>query len=147
MQVALEPGLMATAVGLRGHPTHHLTDKGLALKSVIIALTKWGDRSAAPDGPPIMYEHDGYGGHVRRAVLREMCGESSAREGYGPKDRCAGKTSGATEGPAGHGWEQLHSVLDLRGANNGKQSFNRATREVHIVTERFQAGPNQVANS
>ncbi|MBW3553888.1 MAG: helix-turn-helix transcriptional regulator [Gemmatimonadetes bacterium] len=48
----VESGLMATADGPGGHPTYHLTEKGLDFKPVIIALTEWGDRWAAPEGAP-----------------------------------------------------------------------------------------------
>ncbi|MEU6584613.1 helix-turn-helix domain-containing protein [Nocardia sp. NPDC046763] len=50
-----------------GHPEYRLTAKGLDLEPVILALTEWGDRWAAPDGPPITYRHTGCDGkvHVR----------------------------------------------------------------------------------
>ncbi len=64
-----------------GHPTYHLTEKGLDFKPVIIALTEWGDRWAAPDGPPIVYEHEGCGGHVRSELVCERCGERPRPEG------------------------------------------------------------------
>src|SRR6266540_2386440 len=54
---------------LAGDPDTHeyvLTSKGLDLQPVIIALTAWGDRWAAPDGPPIVYEHQGCGGDVHQ---------------------------------------------------------------------------------
>src|SRR5687768_5570349 len=69
-------GLMATSDGSDGHPAYQLTEKGLGLKPVIIALTEWGDRWAAPDGPPIVYEHAGCGGQVRHALYCEKCAES-----------------------------------------------------------------------
>ncbi|MFE3058825.1 winged helix-turn-helix transcriptional regulator [Nocardia sp. NPDC059091] len=47
-----------------GHPEYLLTAKGLDLKPVILALTDWGDRWAAPDGPPVTYRHTGCGGKV-----------------------------------------------------------------------------------
>jgi DNA-binding HxlR family transcriptional regulator len=50
-----------------------LTCKGLDLQPVIIALTEWGDRWAAPQGPPIIYEHDGCGGRVHQRLNCEDC--------------------------------------------------------------------------
>ena len=50
-----------------------LTRKGLELQPVIIALTEWGDRWAAPQGPPIYYEHEGCGGHVRQHLSCDNC--------------------------------------------------------------------------
>jgi DNA-binding HxlR family transcriptional regulator len=34
-----------------------LTEKGRDFAPVLVALTQWGDRWAAPDGPPILYRH------------------------------------------------------------------------------------------
>ena len=72
----VETGLMATAGGSDGHQTYHLTKKGLDFKPVIIALTEWGDRWAAPDGAPIVYEHEGCGGRVRHELYCRKCEES-----------------------------------------------------------------------
>jgi DNA-binding HxlR family transcriptional regulator len=70
----VESGLMETRED-GGAPTYHLTKKGLDFKTAIIALTEWGDRWAAPDGPPIIYEHEGCGGRVRLALNCRKCGE------------------------------------------------------------------------
>jgi hypothetical protein len=67
---------MAVAPGAQGHPEYHLTDRGLDFKPVIIALTEWGDRWAAPDGPPIVYEHDACGGRVVTRLECERCGDT-----------------------------------------------------------------------
>jgi DNA-binding HxlR family transcriptional regulator len=72
----VETGLMATSGGPGGHPTYHLTDKGLDFKPVIVALTRWGDRWAAPDGPPIVYEHAGCGGRVGYELSCDKCEET-----------------------------------------------------------------------
>jgi hypothetical protein len=53
-----------------------LTDKGLDLKPVVIALTEWGDRWAAPDGPPVTYEHEDCRGHVVLKMVCTGCGQS-----------------------------------------------------------------------
>ncbi|WP_460358211.1 winged helix-turn-helix transcriptional regulator [Actinoallomurus acanthiterrae] len=53
---------------------YRLTTKGLDLQSVIVALTEWGDRWAAPSGPPILYRHDGCGGHVCQKLYCADCG-------------------------------------------------------------------------
>jgi DNA-binding HxlR family transcriptional regulator len=47
-----------------GHHEYVLTDKGMDLQPVIIALTAWGDHWAAPDGPPIIYRHEDCGERV-----------------------------------------------------------------------------------
>ncbi|SFA81672.1 transcriptional regulator, HxlR family [Amycolatopsis marina] len=65
-----------------------LTEKGRELGTVIVALTEWGDRWAAPQGPPILYEHEGCGGPVHVRVCCEDCGLQPAAADvvavYGP---------------------------------------------------------------
>jgi DNA-binding HxlR family transcriptional regulator len=74
----VEDGLMTALPGPAGHAEYRLTEKGLDFKPVIIALTQWGDRWAAPDGPPIVYQHDECGGQVRARLHCEKCGERVA---------------------------------------------------------------------
>jgi DNA-binding HxlR family transcriptional regulator len=66
--------LMTVSPTPAGHGEYHLTEKGLAFKHVLVALTEWGDRWAAPDGPPIQYEHEHCGGHVRASLRCDDCG-------------------------------------------------------------------------
>ena len=66
-------GLMTVSPTPAGHGEYRLTEKGLAFKHVLVALTEWGDRWAAPDGPPIEYQHDGCGGHVRSVLRCDGC--------------------------------------------------------------------------
>ncbi len=51
---------------------YRLTAKGVDLWPVIVALLKWGDRHAAPDGPPVTLVHKQCGGEVddRRRCMR-----------------------------------------------------------------------------
>lgn len=73
-----------------------LTAKGLDLQPVIIALSAWGDRWAAPDGPPILYSHEGCGGLVHQHIECERC---LAR--VGPGELAAGPGPGMpSEAPA-----------------------------------------------
>ena len=58
-----------------GHAEYVLTSKGLDLQPVIIALTEWGDRWAAPDGPPVAFEHHDCGGPVALKLQCTRCGE------------------------------------------------------------------------
>ncbi len=55
-----------------------LTPKGRELGLVVIALSEWGDRWAAPNGPPIRYEHDECGGPVHLATTCRTCGDAPA---------------------------------------------------------------------
>ena len=50
-----------------------LTEKGRALAPALIALTEWGDRWAAPDGPPILYRHT-CGSDISHQVVCATCG-------------------------------------------------------------------------
>jgi DNA-binding HxlR family transcriptional regulator len=51
-----------------------LTEKGRDLGPALIALTQWGDRWAAPDGPPILYHHKTCGSAVHHQVVCDTCG-------------------------------------------------------------------------
>lgn len=86
-------GLMTAAPGPAGYAEYRLTDKGLDFKPVIIALTQWGDRWSAPDGPPIVYEHDQCGGHVGAHLRCDSCGEALQ-----PRDVIARKTAAMARG-------------------------------------------------
>jgi DNA-binding HxlR family transcriptional regulator len=57
-----------------------LTDKGRELQPVIIALTHWGDRWAAPDGPPVILRHTNCGGEVHQQTICDDCGQPVAIE-------------------------------------------------------------------
>ena len=60
------------------HPEHYeylLTGKGRDLAPVIVALTAWGDQHAAPNGPPISYEHTTCGGPIRQQIRCDTCAQ------------------------------------------------------------------------
>ena len=50
------------------------TEKGLDLAPALMALARWGDRWAAPDGPPILFRHAPCGSPVSVGVTCETCG-------------------------------------------------------------------------
>jgi DNA-binding HxlR family transcriptional regulator len=54
---------------------YKLTAKGRDLWPVVVALLKWGDRHAAPEGPPVVLRHNGCGGEVDD---RRRCGKCGA---------------------------------------------------------------------
>ena len=56
------------------HVDYLLTEKGRHLAPVIIALTVWGDRWAAPDGPPVLFVHENCGGAVHLEKRCRTCG-------------------------------------------------------------------------
>ncbi len=62
-----------------------LTDKGLDLWPTVVALMKWGDRYAPPEGgPAVVIEHRGCGGAVDEHRICEKCGARlQARDAVG----------------------------------------------------------------
>ena len=52
-----------------------LTDKGRDLAPALVALTEWGDRWAAPEGPPIVLTHTPCGGSVTPEIVCGRCGQ------------------------------------------------------------------------
>ena len=53
---------------------YRLTDKGRDLWPVVHALVTWGDRYAAPDGPPRRFYHRDCGGEVTDRRTCARCG-------------------------------------------------------------------------
>jgi DNA-binding HxlR family transcriptional regulator len=81
----VEAGLMETT----SDNEYVLTSRGLDLQPVIIALTEWGDRWAAPQGPPMIYEHEDCGGRIHQHLTCDKCdappvpGQVTAQPGPG----------------------------------------------------------------
>jgi DNA-binding HxlR family transcriptional regulator len=73
LDLFVSEGLMTVLPVSSGYGEYHLTEKGLDFKPVIIALTEWGDRWAAPEGPPISYQHAQCGGRVRSLLYCDRC--------------------------------------------------------------------------
>jgi DNA-binding HxlR family transcriptional regulator len=61
-----------------GHAEYVLTQRGLDLMPVIVALTDWGDRWEAPQGRPVVFEHQGCGGRVKQRLFCSGCGQRVA---------------------------------------------------------------------
>ena len=59
----------------KGQNEYVLTEKGRDFIPAIVALTSWGDRWAAPDGPPIIYEHETCGGEVQVQLHCSSCND------------------------------------------------------------------------
>ena len=53
-----------------------LTARGRDLEPVILALSAWGDKWAAPDGAPIVYRHSRCESPVHLELPCDTCGES-----------------------------------------------------------------------
>lgn len=73
----VDDGLMSRQPEATGsaYQEYVLTEKGRQLQSVIIALTHWGDRWAAPDGPPVVLRHADCGGEVHQQTVCDDCGQ------------------------------------------------------------------------
>src|ERR1700722_1386787 len=85
---------------------YRLTSKGLDLWPVIVELLRWGDRYAAPSGPPIVLRHKDCGGELGGHRICTRCGEllevGDVRAEAGPGFGARGGTkssSGAAAGP------------------------------------------------
>ncbi|MDD7967449.1 winged helix-turn-helix transcriptional regulator [Actinomycetospora lemnae] len=74
-------GFVAAGIMARDGDEYLLTPQGRELVAVVVALTAWGDRYLAPDGPPILYTHATCGGAVAQHLVCATCGEvDDARE-------------------------------------------------------------------
>jgi DNA-binding HxlR family transcriptional regulator len=80
LDLFVSEGLMEVAPAQSGYGEYSLTQKGLEIVPVIVALTEWGDRWQARQGPPIEYEHDRCGGHVRSVLHCDDCRNEVAAE-------------------------------------------------------------------
>ncbi len=72
----VDEGLMER-VPYQERPVRHeyrLTDKGRDLWPVLMAMLSWGDKYAAPEGPPTRVEHQGCGGAINDRRICERCG-------------------------------------------------------------------------
>jgi DNA-binding HxlR family transcriptional regulator len=79
----VEAGVL-TKVPYSDHPPRYdyrLTDKGRDLWPVLTAMRQWGDKYAAPDGPPMKMKHKGCGRFVDAVMTCSHCGEE-----MGPRD-------------------------------------------------------------
>jgi DNA-binding HxlR family transcriptional regulator len=52
---------------------YRITQKGLDFEKVLVALTAWGDKWSAPDGPPIQYHHADCGGPINIELRCSDC--------------------------------------------------------------------------
>lgn len=60
---------------------YRLSDKGIDLWPVLTALRQWGDKYAAPMGPPVEIVHRGCGEVAHAEMVCDCCGER-----MGPRD-------------------------------------------------------------
>lgn len=60
---------------VRTRHRYRLTEKGLDLYPVLMALREWGDKYMADEGPPLRVRHKGCGGEPRINLRCDRCGE------------------------------------------------------------------------
>lgn len=60
---------------VRTREEYRLTEKGLDLYPVLMAMREWGDKHMAPEGAPIVVSHRDCGGEVQARLTCERCGE------------------------------------------------------------------------
>jgi DNA-binding HxlR family transcriptional regulator len=60
---------------VRTRDRYRLTEMGLDLYPVLMALREWGDRYLAEDGPPARIRHKGCGGEPTLELRCSACGE------------------------------------------------------------------------
>uniref|UniRef100_UPI003F4958A6 winged helix-turn-helix transcriptional regulator n=1 Tax=Nonomuraea bangladeshensis TaxID=404385 RepID=UPI003F4958A6 len=77
----VEEGLMERRPVAAARGPYHdyvLTDMGRELLPVVVALTHWGDRWAAPGDPPVVFRHADCGGAVHQQAVCQDCGQPVA---------------------------------------------------------------------
>lgn len=69
---------------------YRLTDKGRDLWPVLTTMRQWGDKHAAPDGPPLRLRHAGCARFTSAVLVCDKCGEPlnsrNVRAQAGPGD-------------------------------------------------------------
>ena len=78
LKLLTDEGVLAK-VAYQDRPTRHeyrLTEKGLALHPVVMAIVHWGDRYyAGPEGAPLLHRHKSCGHDFHPVVTCSECGE------------------------------------------------------------------------
>ena len=91
LQTLVEAGILERRL-YQEHPARYeyrLTEKGIDLWPVLMALVHWGDKYLADNGPPVIIEHKNCGGLVDDHLMCERCGarltarDAVPREGPG----------------------------------------------------------------
>jgi DNA-binding HxlR family transcriptional regulator len=84
LEKLVEVGVLRREV-YQERPVRHeyrLTEKGSDLWPVLTAMRQWGDRHAAPDGPPLQLRHRSCG-HLAEPMLHcPTCGEEVGARDY-----------------------------------------------------------------
>jgi DNA-binding HxlR family transcriptional regulator len=77
LQTLVDAGILERRL-YQEHPARYeyrLTEKGIDLWPVLMALVHWGDKYLAENGPPVLIEHRDCGGAVNDHLMCERCGK------------------------------------------------------------------------
>jgi len=77
LQTLVDAGILERRL-YQEHPARYeyrLTEKGIDLWPVLMALVHWGDKYLAEGGPPVLIEHRDCGGVVDDHLMCERCGK------------------------------------------------------------------------
>jgi DNA-binding HxlR family transcriptional regulator len=77
LQTLVDAGILERRL-YQEHPARYeyrLTEKGIDLWPVLMALVHWGDKYVAENGPPVIIEHKNCGGLVNDHLMCERCGQ------------------------------------------------------------------------
>jgi DNA-binding HxlR family transcriptional regulator len=123
-----------------------LTEKGRDLWPALTALRQWGDKWAAPGGPPVVVEHRGCGARAPLVLVCAKCGEQVGprdvevhRQAHGrADDKSALKRAGANSTllakplPARHNEREISKTprSERRGARSVRKSPRKAVAAV-----------------
>ncbi|WP_042382732.1 winged helix-turn-helix transcriptional regulator [Streptacidiphilus melanogenes] len=64
---------------------YRLTDKGLAVYPILMAIRDWGDAYMAPDGPPVRYRHRDCTGEAHVTLACDACGDTMTARDVTPE--------------------------------------------------------------
>jgi len=112
----VEQGILQR-VRYQDHPPrfdYELTGKGRDLFPVLTAMRQWGDRWAAPEGPPVLIVHDSCGQVSEGVLTCSACGEELTAAGIHriPGPGAPSPTGTAEPGPRRPGARPLAGSTD-----------------------------------
>jgi DNA-binding HxlR family transcriptional regulator len=88
LQTLVDAGILERRL-YQEHPARYeyrLTEKGIDLWPVLMALVRWGDKYLAENGPPVIIEHKNCGGLVDDHLMCERCGASLGARDCVPRE-------------------------------------------------------------
>jgi DNA-binding HxlR family transcriptional regulator len=88
LQTLVDAGILERRL-YQEHPARYeyrLTEKGIDLWPVLMALVHWGDKYVAENGPPVIIEHKNCGGLVNDHLTCERCGQALTARDAVPRE-------------------------------------------------------------